>query len=131
AAHHHGQEIAADNRRELQNAVAEHVAGEAARYELVDETASGDQHHRDEEQNRHGSVHGGRDDDGDGDRHRADQDGHRDVLLLHHFLPEVVRRQPVEDDERQREDEDPQRREHHGIHDVLHGQHLHLTFLPR
>ena len=51
------------------------------------------------------AVHRRRDDQPDRDAHRADDDRERDVLLLDQLGPQVVRRDPVDDDEAQPEDQ--------------------------
>ena len=53
AANPHRKQIAADDGRELQDAVAEQVAGERARDQLVDEPAGRDEQDRDEQQDSH------------------------------------------------------------------------------
>src|SRR5260370_37480852 len=42
-------------------------------------------------------MHGRRDDQAHADRHRPQQNGQRDVLLLHDLRPQMVRRQFVDD----------------------------------
>src|SRR5262245_50578104 len=64
-------------------------------------------------------VHSGGDDDADADRHRADEYRQRDVFLLDDLLPQVVRRQAIDDRERNDEDGDADEREYQGSPDVL------------
>src|ERR1700687_2616212 len=54
AADPHREQVTANDRGKLKNAVAEKVAGERSRDELVDEPAGGDQQDRDEKQNSQG-----------------------------------------------------------------------------
>ena len=98
AADPHGKQVAADDRGELKNAVAEKIAGERARDELVDEPAGGDQQDRDEKQYPQGLVNSRRNDDADAERHCPEQDRQRGVVLLHDFLPEVVGSYLVDDE---------------------------------
>src|SRR3954466_545758 len=70
-----------------------------------------------------GLVHRGGDDDADADRHRADEHGEREVLLFDNLLPQIVRRQLVDEDERTDEDDDADEREHERGADVLNDIH--------
>jgi hypothetical protein len=100
AADAHGKQVAADDGGKLKNAIAEQVAGERPRDELVDEPAGGDQQNRDEKQDSQGLVDGGRDDDANADGHGSDQNGERGVVLLHNLFPEVVGSYLVDDQKR-------------------------------
>ena len=81
----HREQVAADDRGELQDAVAEQIARERAGDQLIDQPASGDQKDGDEQRSRHDSasgralMHRGGDDDAHADRHCADQNRQRRV----------------------------------------------------
>ena len=61
----HGKEVVADDGGKLKDAVAEEIAGERAGDQLIDQAASRDEQHGDEEQDAHGLVNRGRNDDAD------------------------------------------------------------------
>src|SRR4029079_17928107 len=64
------------------------------------------------------SVGGGRDDYGDPERERADQDGERRVLVLDDLLPQLVGRQRVDDHEGDDEHHDAEEGEDRRAEDV-------------
>ena len=96
AADPHGEQVAADDGGELKNAIAEKIACERPRDELVDEPAGGNQQDSYEEKNAHGSVNSGCDNHTDTNGHGPQQDGKSHVVLLHDFFPQVVRSDLVE-----------------------------------
>ena len=72
AADPHRKQVTTDDCRKLKHAIAQKVAGERARDELVDEPAGGNQQDRDEKRDPHGLVNGGRNDNADADGHCPD-----------------------------------------------------------
>ena len=56
AANAHREKVRADDGGELEDAVADQIAGERARNELIDEAARRNQQHGNEEQNAHALV---------------------------------------------------------------------------
>src|SRR5262245_33551304 len=70
------------------------------------------------------SVHGGRDDDADADRHGAHEHRERQVLLAHNLVPQVVGRHPIDNRERRDEHDDAEEGEDDRRPDVVQIHHL-------
>src|SRR5206468_4089556 len=130
AANAHREQIRTDNGGELKNAVADEIARQRAGYKLIDEAASRDQQHGNEHQDAHGLVDRGSNDDTNAERHGADKDGERHVVLLHDFLPKVVRRELVHHHEGDDEDKNSHKREDQCSNDIAEPNEVHLICLP-
>src|SRR5712664_3577447 len=129
AADAHREKIRADDGGELKDAVSNEIAGERASDEFIDEAAGRDQQHGNEHQDAHGLVDRGSNDDADAERHGADEDGERHIVLLHDFLPKMVRREFVHHHERDDEDKNSDKREDQCSDDVAERNQIHLICL--
>src|SRR6267143_2057582 len=131
AADAHREQIRADDGGELKDAVPDQIACERAGDKLVDEAASRDQQHGNEHQDAHKLVDRGSNDDADAQRHGADKNGERHVVLLHDLLPKMIRRELIHHHERDDEDEDSDKREDQCSDDIAEGNEVHLICLLR
>src|SRR6266481_1670809 len=124
-----GEKIRADDGGELKDAVSDEIAGERAGDKLVDEAASRDQQHGNKHQDAHNLVNRGGNDDADAERHGADKNGKRHVVLLHDFFPKMIRRELVHHHKRDDEDEDSDKREDQCSDDIAERNEIHLICL--
>src|SRR6266849_776745 len=129
AADAHREKVRADDGGELKDAVSDKIAGERAGDKLIDEAASRDQQHGNEHQDAHKLVDRGSNDNADAERHGANENGKRHIVLLHDFLPKMVRREPVHHDERDDEDDNSDKREDQCSDDVAERNKVHLICL--
>src|SRR5207302_5320944 len=91
AADAHREQVRPDNGGELKNAVSDEIAGERAGDKLIDQATSRDQQDGNEHQDAHKLVDRGSNDDRDAERHGADKNGERHVVLLHDLFPKMIR----------------------------------------
>ena len=114
-------QVDADHQRELRDGVAQHVAGQRAGQQLVDQPAGGQDQHVQEEHRR--AVHrlsadGGGDDDRDADDRRADNQPQRDVLVLLDLLADRERANPHQNEKEHDAQRQPQEAEDDRIRQV-------------